>query len=123
MTTLRTLKKLVFGETWLLPAGIAIIIAAADLLARPALATVWPQLGGFLMLAGVLVVLVTSVARAGRRRGSTFDRDTASGMLARSISAPRRPPHPGRVKVLEDDGCAGCGDVVQLEPHSFRDRA
>ena len=68
MTTLRTLKKLMFGETWLLPAGIAIVIAAADLLVRPAVATAWPHVGGFLMLAGVLVVLLASVARAGRRR-------------------------------------------------------
>lgn len=68
MNTLRTLKKLLFGETWLLPAGIAIVIAAADLVIRPAAAGAWPHLGGFLLLAGVLVVLITSVARAGRHR-------------------------------------------------------
>jgi hypothetical protein len=68
MTTLRTLKKLLFGETWLLPAGIAVVIATAQLLLRPAMATAWPPIGGFLLLAGVLLVLVASVARAGRRR-------------------------------------------------------
>jgi hypothetical protein len=67
MTTLRTLRKLLFGETWLLPGGIAVVIVAADLLVRPAVATAWPHLGGFLILAGVLAVLVTSVARAVRR--------------------------------------------------------
>lgn len=68
MTTLRILKKLLLGETWLLPAGIAIVVAAAGLLIRPAAAGAWPHLGGFLILAGVLVVLVTSVARAARQR-------------------------------------------------------
>lgn len=67
MTTLRTLKRLLLGETWLLPAGIGIVVAAAGLLARPAIPA-WPHLGGFVLLAGVLAVLVASVARAARRR-------------------------------------------------------
>jgi hypothetical protein len=68
MTALRILKRLLLGETWLLPTGIAVVVGAAGLLLRPAAASAWPHLGGFLMLAGVLTVLVASVARAARRR-------------------------------------------------------
>jgi hypothetical protein len=66
MTTLRTLKKLLLGETWLLPAGIAAVVACAALVIRPVAAGAWPHLAGFLILAGVVAVLVASVARAAR---------------------------------------------------------
>ena len=68
MSTLRALKKLLLGETWLLPLGIAAIVAAAGLLVRPLAGDAWDHLGGFLLLAGVGVVLLASVARAARRR-------------------------------------------------------
>jgi hypothetical protein len=68
MTTLRTLKKLILGETWILPVGLAITLAAGGLLLRPAANSDWPHLGGFLLLAGVLVVLLASVNRSARRR-------------------------------------------------------
>jgi uncharacterized membrane protein YhhN len=67
MTTLRTLKKLLFGETWLVPAGIALVMAAAELLVRPLVADAWEHFGGFFLLAGVLAVLVISVSRTARR--------------------------------------------------------
>jgi hypothetical protein len=67
MTTLRTLKKLLFGETWLLPAGIALVVVAGKLVVRPLDADVWRQYGGFVILAGVLTVLVISVSRTARR--------------------------------------------------------
>jgi hypothetical protein len=67
MTTLRTLKKLLFGETWLVPAGIVLVIAAGELLVRPLVADAWEHLGGFILLAGVLAVLVISVSRTARR--------------------------------------------------------
>jgi len=70
MTTLRTLKKLLLGETWLLPLGLAVVVACAGLLVRPLAAAAWDRLGGFVLLAGVLGVLVTSVARGARRRAS-----------------------------------------------------
>ncbi len=66
MSTLRTIKKLILGETWLLPIGLAITLAAGGLLHS---AEGWPRLGGFILLAGVLVILLASVNRsAGRRR-------------------------------------------------------
>jgi hypothetical protein len=70
MSTLRTLKKLILGETWLLPVGIAIVVATAALVVRPLAATAWHRVGGLILLAGVLGVLVISVARGAGRRSS-----------------------------------------------------
>ena len=68
MSTLRALKKLLLGETWLLPVGIAAVVGCAALLVRPLAGGAWQRLGGFILLAGVLAVLVTSVASATRTR-------------------------------------------------------
>ncbi len=65
MSVLWTLKKLFLGETWLLPAGLALAIAAT-LIARHMLGSHWHQLGGFALLGAVIVVAVASVARSGR---------------------------------------------------------
>ncbi|HEY4281093.1 MAG TPA: hypothetical protein VGM91_22965 [Conexibacter sp.] len=67
MTLLRTLKKLLVGETWLLPVGLLIAIAIA-LGARHALHQHWQHIGGFILLAAVGVVLLVTVARTSRRR-------------------------------------------------------
>jgi hypothetical protein len=67
VSTLRTLKKLLLGETWLLPIGVAAVVAAGGLLVRRLDADVWEHLGGFILLAGVLAVLLASVARTARR--------------------------------------------------------
>jgi hypothetical protein len=67
MSLLRTLKKLVFGETWLLPVGLALTIAAS-LLVRHLLGADWRDVGGFVLLAGVTTTLVVSVAVSGRPR-------------------------------------------------------
>jgi hypothetical protein len=64
MRTLRILKKLLLGETWILPIGLAITLAAGALL-RP---SDWQRVGGFLLLGGVLVVLLASVSSSSRRR-------------------------------------------------------
>jgi hypothetical protein len=68
MTTLLTLKKLVLGETWLLPLGTAAVLAIGALLLRPLSDEAWDHMGGFVLLAGVLAVLLTSVARGARQR-------------------------------------------------------
>jgi hypothetical protein len=68
MSTLRTLKTMLLGETWLVPLGIAAIVGAAGLLVRPLASGAWHRLGGFMLLAGVLAVLLASVARAARTR-------------------------------------------------------
>jgi hypothetical protein len=66
---MRTLKKLVLGETWWLPLGIAAVLLAGGLVVKPLAPALWHDAGGFLLLAGVLAVLVSSVARSARRRG------------------------------------------------------
>jgi hypothetical protein len=64
MSTLRAIKKLVLGETWILPAGVAAVLVAGALL-KPLGA--WPHVGGALLLAGAVTVLVTSVMWSARR--------------------------------------------------------
>jgi hypothetical protein len=66
MTTLRTLKKLLFGETWLLPIGVAIVMTVAVVI-RPLNRDLWADIGGFVLLAGVVAVLLTCVSRSARR--------------------------------------------------------
>jgi hypothetical protein len=65
MSVLLTLKKLLFGETWLLPAGLALAVAAA-LVARHLLGVHWHELGGFVLLTGVIAVAVTTVSGSAR---------------------------------------------------------
>jgi hypothetical protein len=62
-----TLRKLLFGETWVLPVGLAAVVCGC-LVVRHLLGEGWDQTGGFVLLAGVAVVLVLSVATSGRPR-------------------------------------------------------
>jgi hypothetical protein len=62
MTLLRTLAKLILGETWFLPAAVAAAVAAA-LIARALLGDHWDHVGGFVLLAGVIAALTLSVRR------------------------------------------------------------
>lgn len=66
-TFLRTLKKLLFGETWLLPIGLALAVLVT-LVFRDAVGDHWHHIGGFVLLAGVLAVIVTSVGRTAKAR-------------------------------------------------------
>jgi len=68
MTLLRALKKLILGETWALPAGVATAVLVAALVARPIMGDAWRRGGGFVVLAGVAVVLLLSVSLSARRR-------------------------------------------------------
>ena len=67
MSTLRALKKLILGETWFLPLGIAATLAVAGLI-ESLPGDDWPHVGGPLLLAAVVAVLLVSVARSARRR-------------------------------------------------------
>jgi hypothetical protein len=66
MRILRELRKLVLGETWLLPFGVAAVVLGAALIVRPLLSGAWDHAGGFVILAGIAVVLVVSVAVSAR---------------------------------------------------------
>jgi hypothetical protein len=61
MTTLRALKKLLLGETWILPLGLATVLVATALLRHE-------RGHGLVLLAGVVLVLGASVMRGARRR-------------------------------------------------------
>jgi hypothetical protein len=56
VSTLRALRKLILGETWILPLGISLSVIAGDLL------------GGGALVAGVLLALGASVSRSARMR-------------------------------------------------------
>jgi hypothetical protein len=65
--TLRTLRKLVLGETWTLPIGVALAVGAAGIMR--ALAGPhgwWREAGGFVLLALILVALLVAVRRPPR---------------------------------------------------------
>ena len=66
MNVLRRAKKLVLGETWVLPLGTAAVVLACALVARPLLGETWDRAGGFILLAGVALVLVVSVSLTSR---------------------------------------------------------
>jgi hypothetical protein len=64
VTLVRTLRKLVLGETWVLPIGVALAVGVAGVLR--ALAGDhgwWRDAGGFVLL-GLVVVALLAAARA-----------------------------------------------------------
>ena len=65
MTVLRTLRMLVFGETWTLPLGVLALLLSGVAL-RAVDAELWREAGGIALLAGVVVVLTASVASGTR---------------------------------------------------------
>jgi membrane protein implicated in regulation of membrane protease activity len=67
MSTVRAVKKLVLGETWLLPIGLALMMAAGVLLRELAPAT-WSVLGGAFLLVAVLALALGSVSWSARKR-------------------------------------------------------
>ena len=66
---IRTLRKLVLGETWSLPIGVAVAVGAAALLhAAAGHAAWWRDGGGFVLLALVVGALLVAVGRPTRGR-------------------------------------------------------
>jgi hypothetical protein len=64
---LRTLRKLVLGETWALPVGVALAVAAAAVVREIAGPDGWWRDGGGWLLFGLLVAaFAVSLARTGR---------------------------------------------------------
>ena len=61
---LRTLRKLVLGETWAVPIGVALAVGVAALLRVLAGDEGWwRDAGGFVLLAMVLAALLAAVGR------------------------------------------------------------
>jgi hypothetical protein len=65
MDLLRSLRALVFGETWSVPAGVAAALITAILVRAAVPHSVWSHLGGFLLAALVATTLAHSL-RPGR---------------------------------------------------------
>jgi hypothetical protein len=65
MSFLRTLRKLVLGETWTLPVGVAVALGAAALVRVATGGDGWWREGGGVLLAALLVAaLAVSLRRA-----------------------------------------------------------
>jgi hypothetical protein len=59
---IRSLRKLILGETWTIPVGVAAALGMA-VLARAALTSqVWASAGGFVLAALVIATLLLSLA-------------------------------------------------------------
>jgi hypothetical protein len=66
-TFLRTLRKLVLGETWALPLGVALAVVAAAVVREVAgPAGWWADVGGWLLFGLLVAALAVSLARTGR---------------------------------------------------------
>jgi hypothetical protein len=64
---MRALRKLILGETWILPIGVALTLAAGLVLEAVAGGeTWWREAGGFVLLVLVLAALTAALPR--RRR-------------------------------------------------------
>ena len=68
MTLLRTLKKLILGETWLLPLGVALVVGAATVARALLHEQTWREYGGFALLAAITILLSLSVTLSTRNR-------------------------------------------------------
>jgi hypothetical protein len=56
----RALRKMILGETWTVPIGVALVLLAGLLLRG---AGWWSEFGGFVVLFGVLVTLSAALRR------------------------------------------------------------
>lgn len=65
---MKALRKLVLGETWAIPLGVAAIVAVAILVGELA-PDAWGDQGGPAVLLAAVLVLVACLAGALRRRG------------------------------------------------------
>jgi membrane protein implicated in regulation of membrane protease activity len=61
----KALRKLILGETWTLPIGVALTLAVGLVLSG---ASWWPDAGGFVLLALVLATLFAALTGSRARR-------------------------------------------------------
>lgn len=79
MSAMRSLQKLLFGETWLLPGGLAVVLVVATFAAKPLLGDAWASAGGYVLLAGVLGVLWLAVRTGAGPASGRRGRDRNAG--------------------------------------------
>jgi hypothetical protein len=58
----RQLRLLILGETWTLPLGVAVVLVAGAVLDDVA-PHAWRDIGGLVLLAGVIAVLAAALSR------------------------------------------------------------
>jgi hypothetical protein len=61
---MKALRKLILGETWILPLGLTAAVLVVALVIKPLMGDAWETAGGFVLLAGVIAVLLVSVRRS-----------------------------------------------------------
>jgi hypothetical protein len=64
---LRSLRSLIFGETWTIPIGVAAAVAITALLRPTFSEQLWNEIGGFLLAGLIAATLVGSISRSSRR--------------------------------------------------------
>ena len=87
MNTLRTLKKLVLGETWLLPLGVAVIVGGSALLIRPLVGAEWHHVGGLIILAVAMTDELLHVLFGGAPRYEKPPAETAEEVIERAMQS------------------------------------
>lgn len=63
---LSSLRRLVLGETWTIPLGVAAAVALAELIRTSLPETIWETAGGFCLALFVLGALAYSLRQRGR---------------------------------------------------------
>jgi hypothetical protein len=59
----KALRKLIFGETWILPLGIAVLLLISGLVLKPLLGSSWSDVGGILLVVYVVGLFVIVLRR------------------------------------------------------------
>jgi hypothetical protein len=80
---MRALRKMILGETWALPAAVAIMLAAA-LVLRAVAPDFWDDVGGFVLLGGAVAALTFSLPSPAHpdRAGEADRADAAHAAVA-----------------------------------------
>jgi len=73
VSLLRALRSLVLGDTWTVPLGVALTVAAAAALAH--VGAWFHALAGLALLAGTLLTLAAATLRLAKVEGGATDRD------------------------------------------------
>jgi len=63
---LRSLRSLIFGETWTIPLGVAAAVVISVLLRSFFSDHLWDEIGGFVLAGMIGVTLLTSISRSSR---------------------------------------------------------
>ena len=63
---LRSLRSLIFGETWTIPLGVGAAVVVTALLRSAFPEQLWDEVGGFVLAGLIAATLVGSISRSSR---------------------------------------------------------